>query len=101
MIRSCRSVPPLLRRTLTARFCAISGEYGDPMGFLDFFRPSWKHSNVDVRSEAVRRLDAQDAAILAKVARNDGDPKVRRIALKKIDSPELLTELGQSDPDEA
>ena len=70
------------------------------MGFLDLFRPKWRHSDANVRAEAVRALAADDAAILKQVVQQDTDPRVRRIALKKIADAELLSELAEHDPDE-
>ena len=69
------------------------------MGIADLFRRKWKHSNPDVRAEAVRDLD--DQVVLAQVVRQDGDARVRRIALKKIADPRLLSEVASSDPDES
>src|SRR5436190_1396550 len=70
----------------------VAGRSGDQtnMGFLDLFKPRWKHSDPDVRAEAVRQLDENDARILAQVARRETDVRVRRIALKKIADPALL-----------
>ena len=70
------------------------------MGFLDLFRPKWKHSDPSVRLEAVKGFTSDDATELAQVVRLDRDPRVRRVALKKIDDPELLGELAVRDPDE-
>ena len=71
------------------------------MGFFDLFRPKWKHSNPDVRAEAVRQLDEGDLRVLAQVVRRDVDARVRRLALKKIADPELLAEVAGSDADDA
>ena len=62
------------------------------MGIADFFRRKWKHSNPDVRAEAVRDLD--DIAILAQIVRQDEDVRVRRIALKKIVDEAVLSEVA-------
>jgi hypothetical protein len=70
------------------------------MGLFDLFRPKWKHSKVDVRSDAVRDLDADDSA-LAEVALKDPESSVRRLAIKKIVDPELLEKIAGADPDEA
>ena len=59
------------------------------MGFLDLFRPKWKHSDPSVRLEAVKGFTTDDAAELAQVVRQDRDPRVRRVALKKIDGKEV------------
>ena len=72
------------------------------MGFLDLFRPKWKHSDPAVRIEAVKEFTAEDdAGLLAQVVRQDSDARVRRTALKKIADPGLLDELAQRDPDES
>ena len=55
------------------------------MGFTDLFRPKWKHSDPEVRAEAVRQLGDDQAALLATIAKSDADARVRRIALKRID----------------
>lgn len=65
------------------------------MGFTDLFKPKWKHSNVAVRTDAVKQLSADDTAILVQVAKNDVDEGVRRLALRKIASAEVLSELAE------
>ena len=71
------------------------------MSFLDFFRPKWRNSDAEIRAEAVRQLGDDDLTLLTRIVRQDGDAKVRRIALKKIGDPTLLGELAESDPDES
>lgn len=71
------------------------------MGFLDFFRPRWRHSNADVRAEAVRQLGADDLDLLRRVLREDPEARIRRIALKKIDDPETLERVAAEDADSA
>lgn len=71
------------------------------MGFVDLFRPKWKHSDAEVRAAAVRELDADAGEILAGIARSDSDAAVRRIALKKLENTEVLAEIAKSDPDES
>src|SRR3990170_4495420 len=71
------------------------------MGFFDLFRPKWRHSDSEVRAEAVRQLGPDDLATLTEVARHDPDARVRRIAVKKLDDPEVLGELARTDADEA
>jgi len=71
------------------------------MGFFDLFRPKWKHSNADVRAEAVKQMTADDVAVLSQIVRADKDARIRRLALKKIADPTLLGEIAESDPDEA
>ncbi len=64
------------------------------MGIADFFRPKHRHSDVRVRTEAIKALTKDDAAILEQIARNDRDIGVRRLALGKIDKPSLLADLA-------
>src|SRR3569623_736159 len=67
------------------------------MGIAELFRPKHRHSDVRVRTEAVRALTADDAATLIQVARTDRDIGVRRIALEKIDTPDVLAELASAE----
>jgi hypothetical protein len=71
------------------------------MGLADLFRPKWKHSNPEVRAEAVKQLGDDQAQLLAIIVRQDRDARVRRIALKRIADAELLYEVAEHDPDEA
>ena len=71
------------------------------MGFLDLFRPRWKHSDPAVRIDAVKSLTPEDVVELGHVVKRDKDARVRRLALKKISDPQLLEEVAEHDPDEA
>src|SRR4051812_40572504 len=71
------------------------------MGFSDLFKPKWKHSNPDVRAEAVRALGDDQSDVLATVARSDADARVRRIAVKRIVDADVLTDVASKDPDES
>ncbi len=71
------------------------------MGFLDLFRPRWKHSDPAIRIDAVKSLTPEDVVELGQVVRRDKDARVRRLALKKISDPALLEEVAEHDPDEA
>ncbi|MGZ3442115.1 MAG: DUF349 domain-containing protein, partial [Polyangia bacterium] len=71
------------------------------MGFTDLFKPKWKHSNPEVRADAVRALGEDQAALLATIARNDTDARVRRIAVKRIVDADVLTDVAAHDPDES
>jgi hypothetical protein len=68
---------------------------------LDPFRPRWRHSDADVRAEAVRELDKQDLPILQKIAQHDADARVRRLAMRRIDDPQVLLHIADRDPEEA
>jgi len=67
------------------------------MGIADFFRPKYRHSDVRVRTEAVKALGADDAAIIEQIARTDRDIGVRRLAIQKIDTAEVLTSLADKE----
>ena len=71
------------------------------MGFTDFFKPKWKHSNPDVRAEAVRGLGDDQVTLLAAIARSDADARVRRLAVKRIVDADVLTHVAAHDPDES
>ena len=70
------------------------------MSFFDLFRPKWQHSNPETRAEAVRGLGDDEGVILTRVAQKDSDPRVRKIAIRKIGDPALLGQIARSDPDE-
>ncbi len=67
------------------------------MGIADLFRPKYRHSDVKVRTEAVKALTTDDAAILVQVARTDRDIGVRRIAIEKIDKADVLAEIAAAE----
>ncbi len=67
------------------------------MGIADFFRPKHRHSDIRVRSEAVRALTGDDAATLIQIARTDRDIGIRRIAIEKIDKADVLAELAAAE----
>ena len=66
------------------------------MSLLNRLRPKWQNSDPDVRAEAVRQLGKDEVELLTAVAQGDTDPRVRRIAVKKLDSPRLLLEIAES-----
>lgn len=70
------------------------------MGFLDFFRPRWRHSEFEVRAQAVRDLPDDEQTTLAEVATKDPDPRVRRIAVKRLCDPTVLRQIADSDEDQ-
>ncbi|HEY2749286.1 MAG TPA: DUF349 domain-containing protein [Polyangia bacterium] len=71
------------------------------MGFTDLFKPKWKHSNPEVRAEAVRALGDDEPTLLATIARNDADARVRRLAVKRIVDADVLADVAAHDPDES
>src|SRR5689334_6036462 len=69
------------------------------MGIADLFRPKHRHSDVRVRSEAVRALTADDAALLVQIARTDRDIGVRRLAIERIATADVLAEIAAAEPE--
>ncbi|TMQ04597.1 MAG: hypothetical protein E6J91_43030 [Deltaproteobacteria bacterium] len=69
------------------------------MGIADLFRPKYRHSDVRVRTEAVRALTAEDAAILIQIARTDRDAGVRRLAIERIITADVLAEIAAAEPE--
>ena len=67
------------------------------MGLTDLFRPRHRHSNAAVRAEAVRQLGSDDADLLASIARDDRDASVRRIAIDKVDDPDVLVDIARGE----
>src|SRR4051812_3939934 len=67
------------------------------MGIADLFRPKYRHSDVRVRTEAVKALTSDDVAILTQVARTDRDIGVRRIAIEKIEEAEVVADIAASE----
>ncbi|MEO7732281.1 MAG: hypothetical protein ABIY55_15015, partial [Kofleriaceae bacterium] len=78
---------------------AVPLRFRASMGIADLFRPKHRHSDVRVRTEAVRALTADDAAILLQIARSDRDIGVRRLAIERITTAEVLAELAASEPE--
>ena len=52
------------------------------MGLLNLFRPAWRHSNPDVRREAIRTI--QDPAVLAEIIVRDSEWFVRHEAFAAL-----------------
>ncbi|HEX3477022.1 MAG TPA: DUF349 domain-containing protein [Kofleriaceae bacterium] len=67
------------------------------MGIADLFRPKHRHSDVRVRTEAVRALTADDAALLIQIARTDRDAGVRRLAIERITTADVLAEIAAAE----
>jgi len=67
------------------------------MGIADLFRPKHRHSDVRVRTEAVKALTHDDATILVQVARTDRDIGVRRLAIGKIEEATVLADIAAAE----
>lgn len=68
------------------------------MGLLDVFRPRWKHSNPEVRLEAVKTLDDDEA--LAQAASRDEDERIRRLAIRQLIDPWRLKNVASVQADD-
>src|SRR5262245_50330237 len=67
------------------------------MGIADLFRPKYRHSDVRVRTAAVKALTHDDAGILVQIARTDRDIGVRRLAIGKIEEAQVLAEIAAAE----
>ncbi|MEQ1757128.1 MAG: DUF349 domain-containing protein [Vicinamibacterales bacterium] len=72
------------------------------MGILEKLRPlpKWKHSDPTVRAAAVFELGATEGDVVLSLARDDGDSRVRRAAVGRLDSVSALAEIARTDPDD-
>ena len=43
------------------------------MGFLDFFKPQWKHSDPALRAAAIRALEEDQQELLCGIALTDAE----------------------------
>ncbi|MBI2566900.1 MAG: DUF349 domain-containing protein [Candidatus Schekmanbacteria bacterium] len=69
------------------------------MALLDMFRPKWRHSDEAVREDALRTLGSDDLQTVVEIAESDPSPRIRRLALSRIENPEVLERLLHSEPD--
>jgi hypothetical protein len=67
------------------------------MSLIDLFKPKYKHSDTQVRMEAVRSLDSQYQEILIEIARQDESTEIRKLALKKIHNPPALLQISKQE----
>jgi hypothetical protein len=72
------------------------------MALLDRFRrlPQWKSDDPLVRIAGVEELPLDQQDVLIAIAREDGDARVRRAAVRKIIDPALVAETARTDRDE-
>ena len=72
------------------------------MGILDRFKPQpkWKHADPAIRFAGVQELPESEQDVLAGIARDDADPRVRRAAVSKLGTVTVLGEIVRSDSDE-
>ena len=72
------------------------------MGILEKLRPHprWKHADPTIRVAVVYELGPDESDVLHTLAREDGEPMVRRAAVTRIDKAAVLGEIARTDPDE-
>ncbi len=63
------------------------------MGFTDFFKPQWKHSNPAVRAAAIYAMDSEQQSLLLTVALEAAEPANRMTAARKLTDINKLTAL--------
>ena len=73
------------------------------MTLLDRFRtqPPRKHADPGVRLAYVREIPIYECALLAEIARDDADARVRGAAVAKLMDPSALAVVASSDPAES
>ncbi len=71
------------------------------MAFLDFLRPTWKHSHPEIRAAALRDLgeDRQDAFLA--VALEDSDSSLRILAAKRLTQEPAIRQVLKQSTDKA
>src|SRR5512140_3719090 len=71
------------------------------MAILDRFRTQARHKSPDpgVRLAFVQELPLEERELLAEIARDDADPRVRRAAVAKLMDPAALAAAARSDAD--
>jgi len=72
------------------------------MAILDRFRTQARHKHPDaaVRLAFVQELPLDERDLIAEIAREDGDPRVRRAAVSKLMDPAALASIAKDDADD-
>jgi hypothetical protein len=69
------------------------------MGFMDFFKPHWKHSDPAVRAAAIRSLEEDQQEVLLGLALEDSDVANRIAAARRLKDAALLRRLRDRSTD--
>ena len=71
------------------------------MGILDKLRPQNKstHPDPNVRIEAIHELDPADLDALSAFAKDDADPRVRRVAVARMTDASVLADIVRNESD--
>ena len=86
-----------MSRPLAARNVLRDPAYGD-LGPLQAQVETFESGGA---REAVRALGDDEASLLAIIARQDSDARVRRLAVKRIVDADVLSDVAAHDPDES
>lgn len=65
--------------------------------FKSLFKPRWKHSNPEVRAQSLEHQDAIPEDDLIELAQKDAQPKIRRLAINRLESVAQLLSLTQQE----
>src|SRR5581483_8113677 len=78
-----------------------AGQAGACMAILDRFRTQARHKHPDaaVRLAFVHELPLDERELVAEIARDDADPRVRRAAVGKLMDPAALATVARTDAD--
>jgi hypothetical protein len=71
------------------------------MPLLDRFRsrPAWQSKDPEIRASAVRQLGPDQQDLILAIAREDEDPRVRRLAVRKLSDVSTLGAIAREDTD--
>jgi hypothetical protein len=71
------------------------------MPLLDRFRsrPAWQSKDPEIRASAVRQLGPDQQDLILAIAREDEDPRVRRLAVRKLADIPALGAIAREDAD--
>jgi len=65
---------------------------------MGLFKPKWKHSDPDVRKEAVKKIE--DQGLLKNIAKNDVVDLVRMEAVKRLEDQNTIADISKHDEKE-
>lgn len=69
------------------------------MRLSNFIKPRYKHSNPKVRLVEVKNFSSEQLAALSEVALKDTDSAIRKVAIQKINSIEILLKIIEIESD--
>jgi hypothetical protein len=69
------------------------------MAIKDFIVPRWKHSNPQIRIQAIRSLNPDMLDVFKQVIEKDPDPLVRIETIRQLKDIDFLKQIMETDPD--